>query len=66
MLAIRNDTSQDGQPTTFAHPNAWAPFSLVGDVALLNVIQGIPSRKAASGGRRQAKSRSLSRARGIH
>lgn len=32
MRAIRDDRSQDGLPTTFAHPNAWAPFSLVGDL----------------------------------
>ncbi len=66
MLAIRNDTSQDGQPTTFAHPNAWAPFSLVGDVALINITDGILPQKPVSGSRRQAKARSLSRSRGIH
>lgn len=31
MLAIRNDRSRDANPDTFAHPNAWAPFSFVGD-----------------------------------
>lgn len=31
MLAIRNDRSRDAYPDSFAHPNAWAPFSLIGE-----------------------------------
>lgn len=34
MLTIRNDRSRDANPDTFAHPNAWAPFSLVGDLRI--------------------------------
>jgi CHAT domain-containing protein len=33
MRAIRNDTSHDSKDDTWAHPNAWAPFSLIGDGA---------------------------------
>jgi CHAT domain-containing protein/tetratricopeptide (TPR) repeat protein len=33
MRAIRNDTSHDSANDTWAHPNAWAPFSLIGDGA---------------------------------
>ena len=33
MRAIRNDTSHDTASDTWAHPNAWAPFSLIGDGA---------------------------------
>jgi CHAT domain-containing protein len=50
MRAIRDDPSQDGQMTTFAHPNAWAPFSLVGDVR--SIGGDIPTGKPAAGGTR--------------
>ena len=33
MRAIRNDVTQDSAIDTWAHPNAWAPFSLIGDGA---------------------------------
>ncbi|WP_430386169.1 tetratricopeptide repeat protein [Blastomonas fulva] len=33
MREIRNDTSQDSDSDTLAHPNAWAPFTLIGDGA---------------------------------
>jgi CHAT domain-containing protein len=33
MRAIRNDGSHDSATDTWAHPNAWAPFSLIGDGA---------------------------------
>ena len=33
MRAIRNDSSHDSKSDTWAHPNAWAPFSLIGDGA---------------------------------
>ena len=33
MRAIRNDASHDSATDTWAHPNAWAPFSLIGDGA---------------------------------
>lgn len=32
MRDIRNDASHDTDKDTWAHPNAWAPFTLVGDV----------------------------------
>jgi CHAT domain-containing protein len=50
MRAIREDRSQDGQTTTFAHPNAWAPFSLIGDVR--SIGGDIPTGKPAAGGTR--------------
>lgn len=31
MLEIRNDTSHDGAPLSWAHPAFWAPFTLIGD-----------------------------------
>lgn len=31
MQEIRNDPSGDSETDTLAHPNAWAPFSLIGD-----------------------------------
>lgn len=31
--AIRDDTGADGDGAAWAHPNAWAPFTLVGDPA---------------------------------
>lgn len=31
MREIRNDASQDSDSDTLAHPNAWAPFTLIGD-----------------------------------
>ena len=33
MRAIRNDVTHDSAIDTWAHPNAWAPFSLIGDGA---------------------------------
>jgi CHAT domain-containing protein/tetratricopeptide (TPR) repeat protein len=33
MRAIRNDATHDTAIDTWAHPNAWAPFSLIGDAA---------------------------------
>ncbi len=33
MREIREDTSVDSQTDTWAHPSAWAPFSLIGDGA---------------------------------
>jgi CHAT domain-containing protein len=33
MREIRNDPSHDTAESTWAHPNAWAPFSLIGDGA---------------------------------
>ncbi|MEH6826684.1 CHAT domain-containing tetratricopeptide repeat protein [Parasphingorhabdus sp.] len=33
MREIRNDKSADSDTDTWAHPNAWAPFSLIGDGA---------------------------------
>lgn len=33
MREIRNDASQDSDSDTLAHPNAWAPFTLIGDGA---------------------------------
>lgn len=33
MRAIRNDTGHDGGDLSWAHPSAWAPFSLIGDGA---------------------------------
>lgn len=33
MRGIRNDASHDSATDTWAHPNAWAPFSLIGDGA---------------------------------
>ncbi|MEP4060284.1 hypothetical protein, partial [Parasphingorhabdus sp.] len=30
---IRNDSSADSDNDTWAHPNAWAPFTLIGDGA---------------------------------
>jgi hypothetical protein len=30
MKEIRDDPSHDGAADTWAHPNAWAPFTLVG------------------------------------
>lgn len=33
MREIRNDASQDSKKDTLAHPNAWAPFTLIGDGA---------------------------------
>lgn len=33
MRAIRNDTAHDTATDTWAHPNAWAPFSLIGDAS---------------------------------
>lgn len=33
MRAIRNEASHDSATDTWAHPNAWAPFSLIGDGA---------------------------------
>lgn len=32
MIAIRNDTRADSHVDTWAHPSAWAPFTLIGDV----------------------------------
>ncbi len=32
MQEIRNDASQDSASDTLAHPNAWAPFTLIGDL----------------------------------
>ena len=32
MRAIRNDATHDTETDTWAHPNAWAPFALIGDV----------------------------------
>lgn len=34
MRAIRNDVTHDSAVDTWAHPNAWAPFSLIGDGAV--------------------------------
>lgn len=31
IRAIRNDGGHDSKDDTWAHPNAWAPFSLIGD-----------------------------------
>lgn len=31
MREIRDDVSHDSDDDSWAHPNAWAPFSLVGD-----------------------------------
>lgn len=31
MREIRNDPSADSESDTWAHPNAWAPFTLIGD-----------------------------------
>ena len=31
MREIRIDASQDSDSDTLAHPNAWAPFTLIGD-----------------------------------
>lgn len=31
MREIRNDASADSENDTWAHPNAWAPFTLIGD-----------------------------------
>ncbi len=33
MQAIRNDATHDGPDDSWAHPNAWAAFSLIGDGA---------------------------------
>ena len=33
VRAIRNDASHDSATDSWAHPNAWAPFSLIGDGA---------------------------------
>ena len=33
MRAIRNDRTHDTATDSWAHPNAWAPFSLIGDGA---------------------------------
>ena len=33
MREIRNDKSADSDVDTWAHPSAWAPFSLIGDGA---------------------------------
>jgi CHAT domain-containing protein len=33
MRAIRNDATHDTATDTWAHPNAWAPFTLIGDGA---------------------------------
>lgn len=33
MRAIRSEASHDSATDTWAHPNAWAPFSLIGDGA---------------------------------
>lgn len=33
MREIRNDASHDSSIDTWAHPNAWAPFTLIGDGA---------------------------------
>jgi CHAT domain-containing protein/tetratricopeptide (TPR) repeat protein len=33
MRAIRNNASHDSASDTWAHPNAWAPFSLIGGAA---------------------------------
>lgn len=33
MREIRSDISQDSDSDTLAHPNAWAPFTLIGDGA---------------------------------
>ena len=33
MRAIRDDPSHDASGDSWAHPNAWAPFSLIGDGA---------------------------------
>lgn len=33
MRAIRNDATHDGSDDSWAHPNAWAAFSLIGDGA---------------------------------
>jgi len=33
MREIRNDPAADSDADTFAHPNAWAPFTLIGDGA---------------------------------
>lgn len=33
MREIRNDPAQDSDSDTLAHPNAWAPFTLIGDGA---------------------------------
>ncbi len=33
MREIRNDVAQDSDRDTLAHPNAWAPFTLIGDGA---------------------------------
>jgi CHAT domain-containing protein len=34
MKAIREDASGDAAGATWAHPNAWAPFTLIGDAAM--------------------------------
>ncbi len=31
MRAIRSDATYDGPDDSWAHPNAWAAFSLIGD-----------------------------------
>ncbi len=33
MIEVRNDVRADGPQDTWAHPNAWAPFTLIGDGA---------------------------------
>ena len=33
MIEVRNDKRADGPRDTWAHPNAWAPFTLIGDGA---------------------------------
>lgn len=33
MREIRNDASHDSDIDTWAHPNAWAPFTLIGDAS---------------------------------
>lgn len=33
MREIRNDAAHDGDSSSWAHPSAWAPFTLIGDAA---------------------------------
>lgn len=33
MREIRDDSAQDSEADTWAHPNAWAPFTLIGDAS---------------------------------
>lgn len=40
MRAIRDDTSHDATGDTWAHPSAWAPFSLIGDGAQHDGVVG--------------------------